>query len=116
MANIVPIYVNGTLITARKAESDQSIPDASWDGGLNAGASNACGIGIGTQTDLAESLPSWTLLDQAEAARTPQDSQSIGEAATPIEIITNSANGDGIPASTVGDASLVTLAAGWVAV
>lgn len=55
--------------------------------GMNRGGSNAPGIGINTGTVLltaaeiaaGETRPdNWTLLDQAGAARVPQDSQHIG--------------------------------------
>ena len=39
-------FVDDVAVAARKAEASQSIPDASWVTGMNAGGSNACGIGI----------------------------------------------------------------------
>ena len=36
-------YVNAATQTVREIQ----VPDADFDGGMNAGGSNACGIGIG---------------------------------------------------------------------
>ena len=44
---------------------------------MNRGGSCAPGIGIGTEAG-GVAPPSWSLLDQDEVARTPQDSQHIG--------------------------------------
>lgn len=114
MANIVPIFVDFVAVSARQAETNQNIPVAAWDGGCNLSASNANGIGIGTQTKLDESLPSWTLLDQKGVARAPQKSQSIGQIAGAIKIIING-NGTGT-GTDGGEATLTTLDAGWVGV
>lgn len=117
MANIVPVYVDAIAIITRQAEANQNIPAAQWEGGANAAASNANGIGIGTQAGLDESLPNWTLLDQAEAARTPQTSSIIGaiSGVTAIDIVTNDASGNG-DVTIDGEATLAALATGWVAV
>jgi hypothetical protein len=45
--------------------------------GMNRGGSNAPGIGIATAY-VDPKLSDWTVLDQADAARTPQVSQHIG--------------------------------------
>jgi len=87
--------------------------------------------------------PNWSLEDQFEVARTPQVAQVIGgkglttssdwpgsggiagngsSHAEYIEIVTNPDDVDGVPDPTnpgptaVGDATLATLAAGWVPV
>ncbi len=67
---------NETSVTAREAE----VTNADFDGGMNLGASNAPGIGINTGDwqQWGEKDERWTLLDQAAAARDPQDSQHIG--------------------------------------
>jgi len=51
--------------------------------GCNRAASNAPGIGIATANGECK-LSDWTVLDQAGAARDPQDSQHIGVAAVPL--------------------------------
>jgi hypothetical protein len=109
-------YVDDTAVAARKAETSQSIPDASWLKGMNAGASNACGVGVNQgEGAVVGTDAQFTLLDQAGAARTPQDSQIIGGAVSALDVGTNAATGDGTPTRT-GGATLVSLAAGWTAV
>ena len=72
MANLATSSVNAATVATRSAE----VPNADWTGGMNAGG---CNVGIGISTDVVDpKLTDWTLLDQAEAARTPQDSQHIG--------------------------------------
>ena len=105
-------YLDGTLVSARESE----VPDASFANGANAAASCAPGIGINEGEGVVVGDPQqFTLLDQAEAARTPQDSQHIGEDATPVNIGTTDADGDGTMTST-GEATLASLAAGWTSV
>jgi len=105
-------YLDGTLVTAREAE----VPNANFDNGCNAAASCAPGIGINEGEGAVVGEPQqFTLFDQAGVARTPQDSQHIGESATPIDIGTNDSGGDGTMTST-GSATLASLAAGWTAV
>jgi hypothetical protein len=104
-------YLNGTLVSARGSQ----VPAASFANGANAAASCAPGIGIGEGvTAVAGTLDQFTLLDQAGAGRTPQDSQHIGIAGTPIKIGANNANGNGTVTSQ-GNATLASLAAGWTA-
>lgn len=99
-------------VTAREAE----VPNADFDGGLNAGASNTPAIGINAAGGAVAGTPEqFTLLDQAAATRQPQDSQTIGGSVIPVRIATPSATGDGTVVD-VGAAHLVTLSAGWVAV
>ena len=70
---IVPVFVDDAAVTARTAE----VPNAVWNSGMLGGGQN-CGIGIGPQTGLEESLPNWTLLDQFGDARDGQVGQCIG--------------------------------------
>jgi hypothetical protein len=119
--NAPTVFVDNIELVLRSGE----LPDANWGTGMDYAASNACGIGVATANpNLEESLPSWTLLDQDGAARTPQVSQVIGgggpagnagKGLQPVEVVANNESGDGgISASQ--EARLVTLAAGWVGV
>tara|TARA_R110002096_G_scaffold2926_5_gene14896 strand:+ start:1161 stop:1508 length:348 start_codon:yes stop_codon:yes gene_type:complete len=109
-------FVDDVAVAARKAEANQSIPDASWLTGMNAGASCANGIGVNEgEGAVIGTAEQFTLLDQAGAARAPQDSQLIGGVAEPLDVGTNATNGDGTPTRT-GGATLASLAAGWTAV
>tara|TARA_R110002153_G_scaffold274212_2_gene447586 strand:+ start:10426 stop:10800 length:375 start_codon:yes stop_codon:yes gene_type:complete len=116
-------YVNDATQLVREIQ----VPNADFDGGMNAGGSNACGIGIGPGVNTTGAADQFTLLDQAGAARTPQLSQPIGGealgdgsstapvAADAIRFATNAATGNGTPTAT-GVSTLVSLAAGWTAV
>jgi hypothetical protein len=115
-------FVDATAVAARASE----VPNASFVNGLNAGGSNAPAIGVNAAGGaVTGDEAQFTLLDQAEAARAPQDSQSIGGTALadgtsgvgtqPVKVGTNSATGDGVMTPT-GDATLASLAAGWTAV
>tara|TARA_R110000851_G_scaffold129651_1_gene262739 strand:+ start:22622 stop:22957 length:336 start_codon:yes stop_codon:yes gene_type:complete len=105
-------YTNDAAVTGRAIE----VPAASFLNGMNLGASNAPAIGINVGvTNIVGTDEQFTLLDQAGVARTPQLSQIIGAAATPVSVATVSATGDGT-ATDDGDATLVSLAAGWTAV
>ena len=73
-----PTYFKGAADTAR-------VSGASFDNGMNPGASNAPGIGVNIgggelppNTGFNGVGMNWTLLDQDEAARAPQVSQVIG--------------------------------------
>ncbi len=114
-------YVNNVELVIRGGQVA-----ANWGTGMDWGASNAPGVGVASDNaGLQESLPSWTLLDQDGAARTPQVSQIIGgggpagmegKGLEPVEFIANG-DGDGTNTNpTVVSAHLVTLEAGWVAV
>ena len=102
-----------------------ALPNASFSTGCSAGASCSPGIGIGTDvTNLEESPQSWTLLDQHEVARTPQNGQLIGTVASilapGIVVADNSeTTGNGAYASggegVIGWAHLESLADGWFA-
>ena len=101
-----------TAVAIRESE----VPNADFDTGLNAGGSCAPGIGINAAGGAVAGTPEqFTLLDQAEAAREPQDSQTIGGAVIPVRIATPSATGDGTVVD-VGDAHLADIAVGWVPV
>jgi len=119
MANIATTFRNSTTIAARTPE----VPNASWTTGCN-NASCSPGVGIATdQPDLDESLPSWTLLDQFEDARTPQISQLIGgnglgagsegRGDGDAEYVIGVTNGVDGAITPNGTANLTTLAAGW---
>ena len=127
----------GTALVARFTGQAKPLPN--FNSGMFAGASNAPGIGISTeQTNLAESDPSWTLLDQAGNARDPQIGQVLGGsgigsgssgtlpdnyirlyAASDLPTAAEKAAGtklDGqlpIDGTTDPDAALVSLATGW---
>jgi hypothetical protein len=109
-----------TDITAR-ATREVDVPNASWNDGCNLVASNSNGLGIATDNpNLEQSLPSWTLLDQAELTREPQlgsqiggiglDGGSAGVGTEPIYVAQNLGGG---AATTVGGATLETLEEGW---
>ena len=112
--NLATYQLNAASVTARNAEYNGTpFTDIPGDGsyadpvlGGNKAGSCAPGIGINTgevfQTaaELAangERFASWTQLDQAEAARIPQDSQHIGgdalgdgdESVNPLNVILN---------------------------
>ena len=114
-------FLDATARATRTTEVDT----ADWNTGMNWGNCNP-GIGIsGDGQKLLSGEPNgWTLLDQAEAARTPQDGQSIGgvglnggvtTASDQPFLVATPGDGDG-EATATGSASLVTLDAGWVAV
>jgi len=122
MTNLATSFLDATSVAARAIE----VPAASFDDGMNLGASNAPGIGIATDVaNLTGASSGWTLLDQFAAARTPQDSQHIGgdglddgisgTGSVPVDVITVDASGDGSGA-VAGVATLASLAAGWSAV
>ncbi len=110
--------------TARATRTVE-VPDASWDTGLNYGGGNNVGIGINAGGGEVVGTPEqFTLLDQNGAARTPQNTQSIGGtalndgSATGFQAIwavfpTDDGSGD-VQAGSV--AALPSLAAGWTTV
>jgi hypothetical protein len=79
-------FINSSAVTSRAAEFTGFYNTATnWNKTANNGASNAVGLGIGTQTNLqAPPTAGWTLLDQFGIARTSvagnQKSQVIGGA------------------------------------
>jgi hypothetical protein len=123
MNSLVTFAITGT-VNARTLE----VPNANFRNGAN----YALGpIGIATNggvatTELAQSAPNWTLVDQREVARTPQRGQYIGgnglfegtsgfTTQTTYRTGTASASGNGI-VEGFGTPYLVSLAAGWVVV
>ncbi len=109
--NIIATYIDPASVSARKGEDAQNIPDTSWENGMNA-SSNMCGVGIGTQTDLDQS-GQWTLTDQKDEDRTPQNSQLIGTVPQPVSIAVNPADSLG-EVTISGSATLNSLTVGWV--
>lgn len=122
--NSLVSFAISTTVDARALD----VPNASF----TTGANYALGpIGIATDggvatTQLAQSAPNWTLEDQREVARTPQDGQYIGGSGlfngtggfttqSPFTTATASASGNGDITAT-GAPHLVSLAAGWVVV
>jgi len=72
--SVATYFLDPTAVAARDAEM---LVAGQFAGGCNLGASNAPGIGIGTGNGQCK-LSDWSMTDQAEAARDPQDSQHIG--------------------------------------
>tara|TARA_R110002153_G_scaffold274037_1_gene446784 strand:- start:23425 stop:23763 length:339 start_codon:yes stop_codon:yes gene_type:complete len=104
-------YMNATLQSARESE----LPNASFSNGMNLAGSNNAAIGVNFGGGAVAGTPEqFTLLDQAAAARNPQDSQHIGSAASSVRYGTPSTTGDGTLTS-VGTVALTVLATGWVA-
>lgn len=83
--NLTSYQLNAASVTARNAEyTGDPLDDGDGDGsyadpylGMNRAGSNAPGIGIATQV-IDPKLEDWSILDQAEDPRTPQDSQHLG--------------------------------------
>lgn len=117
---------------ATKALRIAEVPLASFDSGMNAGGSNAVGIGINMTGGAVVGTPEqFTLLDQFDKVRVSQRSQHLGgngysaagtsngSAGTlPAAVIyagTNDAASSGVMVK-VGSAALTTLAGGWLAV
>ena len=112
--------------TTARATRTGEVTGADWDTGMNmANCNPGVGINLGGQDDLTGEPNGWTLLDQAEAARTPQDGQSIGgvglnggvtTASDQPFLMVTALDADGLGGVTLGNgATLTTLAAGWVA-
>lgn len=109
--NEVTYLLNGTSVTARAAEVAGGA--GAFAGGANLAASNAPGIGVATANGKS-SLNDWTVLDQAGAARDPQDSQHIGGDGLGAGDATNTPiNVDG-GADLNDTVSLTVEATGWV--
>jgi hypothetical protein len=72
--NLATYQLNATSVAARDAEY---VTSGQFVGGVNRGGSNAGCIGLCTNV-IDPKVDDWTTLDQAAAARTPQDSQHIG--------------------------------------
>ena len=132
MANLANAFYDVVAIAAGEIRNTT----ASWTTGCNLGGSCAPGIGIATDnTNLEESLPNWTLLDQFGNVRDAQIGQLIGgpgirdavtssgqEGTLPdstIRLFTNPDNVNGQPdndaaAVAAGSAILRVLADGWL--
>jgi hypothetical protein len=127
MANATAFQDN-TAITARQADYPVG---TDFVAGANKGGPNCPGLGIDISSvasqPLIESADSWTLDDQWEAARVPQDGAYIGNTGlgdgaeglgtAPILVVapddTDPADiGSGLSV-IVGQATLNTLGAGW---
>ena len=128
------LYNTAYLDATARATRTTEVPNASWTTGMNWGGSCAVGIGINaddtTPIAVEGSAEQFTLLDQAGAARTPQNSQQIGGLALGTiaqrpssggleglggadgVLLTTDGTGDGDQTS-VGDAGLPTLD-GWI--
>jgi hypothetical protein len=123
MATTPTFYIEDATVTTRSGE----VPDASFDNGMNFGASNAPGVGINIGVaDLPGTDEEFTLLDQRGLARDPQTSQHIGgnglgDGVTgflpdgSVRTAINDATGDGGIGVTREDVGLVDLAVGWEA-
>lgn len=119
--NTPSYFLDDSVVATRGAE----VTTASFANGMNAGGSCAPAIGVGPAANTAGTADQYTLLDQAGAARTPQDSQAIGGIALgdgvagagtdPVRFGTTAVTGDGTMTGT-GSTTLASLAAGWVAV
>jgi hypothetical protein len=114
-------FIDDTARATRVGE----VSGASFLNGMNNGS---CQPGIGITNgpiNLAGTPAQFTLLDQNEDARTPQVGQSVGgvalgagesvAATQAIDLVDNSATGDGTVTKDGTGATLTTLAAGWVA-
>jgi len=109
-------------IPARVIREPQ-VPNADWDSGMNWGSCAGIGVAVGP-VDFREDREKWTLIDQYLATRTPQESQSIGGIAIgagshffddrePLRFVApvdDTGSGESV---SLGDARLLTLAAGW---
>ncbi len=125
MANQATNFIDPAAVVARSAE----VPLASFDNGMNLGASNAPGVGIatdgGVQTQDLDQSGQWTLLDQDGDARTPQNSQHIGgsglgdgvegKGTVQVDVSTPDNSGDGT-AVIDGAATLADISVGWTSV
>lgn len=84
MANLATYQLTGATVTARNAEYTGTPFTDSGAGtfadptlGCNRAGSCASGLGINTG-NIDPKLEDWSILDQAGAARVPQDSQHLG--------------------------------------
>jgi hypothetical protein len=119
-------YIDATPTTGAAAVRSLEVPLAGFYDGMSIAGSNANGIGINMDGGAVDgSNEQFTLLDQFEAVRVPQDSSYIGNTGlgdgaegagtTPILAVEPAPDngGDGTVNQT-GTANLQTLAAGWV--
>lgn len=115
MTNGPVTFYDTTAHTTR----DTEVTGADWDTGMNYGS---CMPGIGIALGPYVNSSEWTLLDQAGAARDPQDGQSIGgiglnggtsaAATVPFSAVTNDNDGLG-GVTNDGPVDLLDLADGW---
>ena len=108
---------------AARAARVSEVSDASWGTGLNFGGGCNVGIGINAGGGAIVGTPEqFTLLDQNDDGRTPQQTQSIGGTAlndgsatgfSNILVSEPSANGDGGVETGSVNATLTTLSGGW---
>ena len=116
--------LNATAVAARDAEyTGTPLTDPTGDGtytdpylGCNRAGSNAPGVGIATANGQCK-LSDWTILDQHEAARTPQDSQHLGGSGlgAGTEGLTTETPINAILAADINDTFALTVeATGWV--
>lgn len=68
--NLVSYFIDSALVTAGKSR----VPNADFDGGMNNGASNACGVGIATGL-INPKASDWPRISDLLAVK---DSQVIG--------------------------------------
>jgi hypothetical protein len=84
MANLPAYQQTAATVTARNAEyTGTPLSDVDGDGSYNSylgcNRAGSCAPGIGINTGFIDpKVDDWTTLDQAGAARDPQDSQHIG--------------------------------------
>ena len=71
---LVTVFTDDLVNVVRAGE----VPNADFNSGCVGGGSAGPGIGIGPETNLEQSLPNWTLLDQHGNARDGQIGQNIG--------------------------------------
>lgn len=107
--NSATYLLDAVAVTARELENTA----ADFAEGVNRAGSNAPGIGVATANGQAK-LSDWTVLDQAGAARDPQDSQHIGASGLGSGHATTNYP---LNVDSVGDINdtvkLVTLGTGW---
>lgn len=118
-ANIATFQLNGASVTARNAQyggtplTDEEGGGSYVDPYLGCNRAGSCAPGIGIATNVPNpKLEDWSLEDQNEAGRDPQDSQHIGgdglgdgdETTNPINGFIDATNLDDTMAFVVADA------------
>jgi hypothetical protein len=121
MANAATYFLDATDVTGRNAEyTGTPFADVDGDGSygdpyLGCNRAGSCAPGIGIASDNGQcKLSDWTVLDQHEAARDPQDSQQIGGAGfVDRSVVTDWASSGG--AEQIGDVpiNVADPATGW---
>lgn len=112
MAQNDPTFLrNPATVSTRDAEMAVS---GQFAGGTNYAASNAGGVGIATANGQCK-LDDWTVEDQHEAARDPQQSQHIGGNGLGAGLADGAANINSDGVDDFNDTvSLTVEATGWV--